>query len=320
LTAVPGWEMVGDQAGAQLGHSVAAAGDVNGDGYADLAAGAPWHSLPGGGGGAVFLFHGAAGGPGLTADWAAGGEDGLALFGYAVSGAGDLNGDGFADLVVGSPQRSVSGEKVGAAYVYYGGEAGLEMGAGWTAVGPQPGGRFGHAVAAAGDVNGDGYGDLLVGANLISDQYDREGAVYAFHGGATGPGATADWIRYGRQAWSGWGAAVLGAGDLDGDGYEDIVVGAPFFSDDQSMEGGLFVFRGTAVGLQTQPTWSGWGNKAETEFGSAVARVAVGEFPKLLVGSPGYRKEQIIVGWSFLYRAPLTNPYTLYLPFILQPE
>jgi hypothetical protein len=320
ISVEAGWQMISDQAGSQLGQSVAAAGDLNGDGFDDLIAGAPWYSLAEGSGGAAFVYFGSAAGPGPAADWAAGGVGTTDLFGLAVAAAGDANGDGFDDLAVGAPQHSVNGEKVGGVFVYYGSEAGPEMTAGWTASGSQAGGRFGQAVAPAGDVNGSGYADLLVGASQMSDQYEREGAAYLYHGGPGGLSASANWVRYGGQAWSGWGTAVSGAGDLDGDGFADIVVGAPFAGDDQPAEGGVFAFRGTAAGLHSQPTWLAWGNKTETEFGAALAGVSApvaGDPSQLIVGAPGYRKEQIIVGWTFLYHAPLAGPeHALFLPLI----
>jgi hypothetical protein len=324
LAAEPGWHMVGSQTGSQFGLSVAAVGDLNGDGFADLAAGAPWYSFTESKGGAAFAYYGSPTGPGPVADWAAGVDQASVLFGQSVAGAGDLNGDGLADLVIGAPQYSQAGDKVGAAFVYYGALAGLPLTPDWTAVGPQVDGRFGQSVAGAGDVNGDGYADLLVGANRISQQYDREGVVYLYHGGAAGLSEAAAWVAYGGQAWSGWGTAVAGAGDLDGDGYADVVIGAPFYSDDQSAEGGIFVFRGTAGGLRSQPTWATWGDKAETEFGTAVAGVGVAKtadepLPQILVGAPGYRKGEIIIGWSFLYHAPpvVDSEHTIFLPLII---
>ena len=113
--------------------------------------------------------------------------------GRSVGTAGDVNGDGYSDLVVGAPYYdAVSGATslvdAGKAYVYYGGSAGQGV---WTAIGEDQDNSFGWAAAAAGDVNGDGYGDLVVSA----DRYDNGGSndvgrVYVYHGRATGLDAT----------------------------------------------------------------------------------------------------------------------------------
>jgi hypothetical protein len=98
--------------------------------------------------------------------WAAVGENAGDWFGYSVATAGDVNGDGYADLVVGAPSYD---DYRGKAYVYHGSPAGLGHTPAWTAVGENAGDHFGYAVATAGDVNGDGYADLVVGAPSYDD-------------------------------------------------------------------------------------------------------------------------------------------------------
>jgi len=179
LIATPPWTALGENDGDEFGFAVGTAGDVNGDGYADLVVGASGYGALRG---KVYVYHG--GSTGLTtgpADWTAGGENDDDLFGCAVGTAGDVNGDGYDDLVVGASDYAISRGKV---YVYHGGSTGLTAGpADWTAGGENGGDHFGYAVGTAGDVNGDGYADLVVGA----DYYDSvRGKVYVYHGGSTG--------------------------------------------------------------------------------------------------------------------------------------
>jgi hypothetical protein len=149
-------------------------------------------------------------------------------FGAAVAAAGDTNGDGFADVIVGAPAQNTN--QPGHAYIYYGSATGL--GATPTSiVGPDDAvipdgynGEFGLAVTCAGDVNGDGYSDVLVGAENANQSTGR---AYVFHGGGSGVSKTAASVMtgHGLNSRGTFGSAVASAGDVNGDGYSDIIVG-----------------------------------------------------------------------------------------------
>ena len=98
----------------------------------------------------------------------------------------------------------------------------------WAALGENTGDEFGHAVSTAGDVNGDGYNDLAVGAwGNDEGGLSNRGKVYVYHGSPAGPGDTPAWFRSGDAAGDQFGYSVSTAGDVNGDGYDDLVVGAP---------------------------------------------------------------------------------------------
>ena len=99
--------------------------------------------------------------------WTGEGNQGGASFGQSVATAGDVNGDGYADVIVGAPYYDNGQADEGAAFVYLGGAAGLSAAAAWTAESDQAGALFGTSVGTAGDVNGDGYADVIVGAQLL---------------------------------------------------------------------------------------------------------------------------------------------------------
>ena len=123
--------------------------------------------------------------------------------------------------------------------------------------GADVGGGFGHSVGTAGDVNGDGYSDVVVG----SLGYDgglgwAQGAVYVYYGSATGLHASADWMAVGDQADSYFGVAAKTAGDVNGDGYADLVVGTHRYSNGQYREGRASLYLGSQAGSATQrPGW-----------------------------------------------------------------
>ncbi len=166
-----------------------------------------------------------------------------AQFGYSVSTAGDVNGDGYADVIVGAPYYANGESGEGRAHLYYGSAAGLSTTAGWTAEGNQAGANFGWSVGTAGDVNGDGYADVIVGAPSYDNGQADEGAALIYYGSPAGLSMTSDWLVESDQAGAKFGYAVGSAGDVNGDGYADVVVGAPFLDNGQADEGRAYLYR-----------------------------------------------------------------------------
>ncbi len=107
--------------------------------------------------------------------WTAESDQASAYFGSSVGSAGDVNGDGYADVIVGAPNYDNGQTDEGRAFVYLGGAAVSRPRPTWTAEGDQAGAGFGVSVATAGDVNGDGYADVIVGARLLRQRRDGRG-------------------------------------------------------------------------------------------------------------------------------------------------
>ena len=192
--------------------------------------------------GAASVYLGSAAGLSATPAWSAEGDAVSAGFGSVVASAGDVNGDGFDDVVVGAERYDVATADEGAAFVFLG-SAGPSPTPSWTVFGDQADGRLGGAVASAGDVNGDGYDDLLIGAKDYTHGHYREGVALLYLGSATGLAAAPTWLGESNQDESygddgpEFASAVAGAGDVDGDGRADVVVGAPLF-DGLAYDGG----------------------------------------------------------------------------------
>jgi hypothetical protein len=251
-TGIGGFAIYGAKAGDASGRSVAGAGDVNGDGLADVVVGA-YGADPGGSfsGAAYVVFGREAGKPTSLADlddgmgggFAVHGEVSLDFAGFAVGGAGDVDGDGLADIVVGAYGHDSAGDSAGRAYVVFGKAdpapvklADVAAGQGGRAFdGAAAYDRAGFAVAGAGDVDGDGFADLVVGAPLADGLSQDVGRAYVVFGGpdlASGPlpelaAPPTGFTLTGVQSRDYAGTAVERAGDVDGDGYDDVFVGAP---------------------------------------------------------------------------------------------
>jgi hypothetical protein len=271
--------LTGPVGSSYFGYSVASAGDVNGDGYADLVVGASVSN-------AAYVYLGGATGLATTPTTLTG-PAGSGAFSASVASAGDVNGDGYADLIVGAFISN-------SAYVYLGGATGLAT-TPITLTGPAESQIFGRSVASAGDVNRDGYADLIVGAN-------GSNTAYVYLGGATGLSSTPTTLT--RPVGSaGFGESVASAGDVNGDGYADVVVGA-------GGSNTAYVYLGGATGLATTPTTLR-GPAGSSYFGLSVASagdVNRDGYADLVVGAFGSNTAYVYLGGA---TGLATTPTTL---------
>jgi len=268
--------------GIVFGYSVSTAGDVNGDGYADIIASA--HLAGTNQEGKACVFHGSSGGMTFPIEWSVSGGQDYAWYGQSVNCAGDVNGDGYADVIVGAPSYDGVGNNSGRAYVYLGSGAGLNTAEYWMQGGDAASDNFGRSVNTAGDVNGDGFSDIAVGA----DGYGDGGRAYVYISTPNGPSDSDDWEVYGNNN-NHLGSALQTAGDVNGDGYADVIVGAELYDWGQSNDGRAFLYFGSPTGLSMSADWDADGLETNAYFGQAIGTagdVNGDGFSELLVGAP----------------------------------
>jgi hypothetical protein len=310
LSTTANWTAEGSQANAYFGYCVSTAGDINGDGYSDVVIGATGYENGQYGEGRAYVYHGSSSGLSATANWTAESNQENANFGNCVSTAGDVNGDGYSDVAIGAYSYDNGQTDEGRVFVYYGSSSGLPATANWTAESNQESAQFGNSVSTAGDVNGDGYSDVIIGANVYDNDQTDEGRVYVYHGSSSGLSASADWTAERNQAGANFGNSVSTAGDVNGDGYSDVIIGAYIYDNDQTDEGRAFVYHGSSSGLSATVNWTAETYLNDAYFGNSVSTagdVNGDGYSDVIVGSYGYENGQIGEGRAYVFLGSSTG-------------
>lgn len=256
LSTTPAWAAQGDQRHAGFGYVVGALGDINGDVRSEVFVGAPSYDAGEVDEGKVFVYLSTPDGLSQSAGWTAEGGQANAYFGMAVASAGDVSGDSRKDLLVGAPNASDTLAGEGKAYVFFSENDTLAATAAWVKSGGQEQAHFGEAVSSAGDTNSDGLSDVLVGAPDFDDGETNEGAAFVFLAATTGVSTQAAWIGQGDVADAHYAASVAHAGDIDGNGYPDLLVGAHRLMQTNAGEGRVYLYPIKASGIDHDAVWT----------------------------------------------------------------
>ena len=279
---------------------------MNGDGCADIVVGAYCYDNGQADEGRAFVYLGSANGLPSSPNWTAESDQADAHFGIRVGTAGDVNGDGYSDVVISAPHYDNGQTDEGRAYVYYGGPSTLSATPAWSKTSDQADSFFGDDVGMAGDVNGDGFSDVFVAAHNYDNGQTDEGVVFVYHGSKNGLGLIPNWSAESDKADAIFGISAGTAGDVNGDGYSDIVVGAYRYNGGvDEYYGRVYVYHGSASGLNTVADWSASGQCSYCNFGASVGNagdVNGDGFSDIIIAENGYDNgTSLNVGKVYIY-------------------
>jgi hypothetical protein len=246
---VPGsthdWTTTVSQTETYFGQNVSYAGDVNGDGYDDFVVGESEYEGPEESEGRIVAYYGGASGPGLAPSWTYESNTPYRRVGDALDGGGDINGDGYSDLVVGTQLYSNGENNEGRVAVFFGSDTGLQNSPGWTYEPDIDKENVGAGVEQVGDVNGDGYTDFLVASSPYPITPNQAGKVQLFFGSRHGVEDEPVATYLGVEVFQRFGSSLARAGDVNGDGFADFMIGSEAGEE-------VYVYHGTDGGAPTQ--------------------------------------------------------------------
>jgi large repetitive protein len=275
----PIFTLRGSAGGTRFGAAVAGAGDIDGDGHRDVIVGAPMEAIGGIKGGTARIFSGRD----ASELYLFAGDTAFDRFGASVSGGRDLDGDSIPDLLIGAPTGTPPEGSVSA----FSGRSGKLL---WRSRGDSPGDRFGHACALLGDLDGDGLAEVLIGAPYADGNGQNAGLVVLLSG------ADGERLREFRgEAWDFFGKSVSGAGDLDGDGFEELICGAPLADVGAFNSGSVRVLSGKDGSLLHSFHGAAIGDQLGERVRGGMDIDGDG-FPELLLGAPGADRSGIDSG------------------------
>ena len=257
----PDLSLLGLHEGARFGASLAMVGDVDGNGYDDILVGTPGQNNDSGNTtGAVFLYSGFATGLNSNPSWIESGQTIDGLFGANVEAAGDVNGDGLADLLVSEMGWESPDQELGRVHVYLGNsslqfESTIIEGGATDLI-------LGYATLGVGDANADGFDDVVIGSSKDQTAVSGRGQAQVHYGSMDGISSTANRTWSVTTTWTLLGNSLSALGDVNGDGYDDFVIS-------EILANKLWIFYGSVDGYSENPTMlmdiaGGWGWNIQT--------------------------------------------------------
>ena len=267
-SSTPDVTLLGDEAGARFGHSVLTPGDLDGDGWPELVVGATHRSGGGIQRGSVLSYSSGASGLATSPGWQVNGSSNGAHLGWALAGP-DVDADGRPDLVASQPDHSVMSLK--GQILAWETATSFDTTPDWSADSAYGGVRFGIALIDAGDIDNDGDHELAVSATGdLTDPGIGRGRVVVYEGDSTGLSSTPDIVYQLGVTRSLFGYALASA-NINGDSYDDLIIGEPDNSSAGSDRGQVWAFTGSSSGLGANASWTRTGGVVGDRFGAALA-------------------------------------------------